>query len=88
MRLSVVKERSTRQKALVASLLKSENRFRSAQALYAQLRTRGVTIGLSTVYRNLQSMVETGKACRPRGQLGVDHADPDVVGEAGHRSLW
>jgi Fur family ferric uptake transcriptional regulator len=34
--------------------------FRSAQDVYAVLRTAGGTVGLSTVYRHLQSLVDEG----------------------------
>ncbi len=34
--------------------------FRSAQDVYAVLRTEGENVGLSTVYRHLQSLVDEG----------------------------
>lgn len=48
--------RSTRQRAAVIALLESVDEFRSAQDLYDELRRRGETIGLTTVYRTLQSL--------------------------------
>jgi Fur family ferric uptake transcriptional regulator len=36
--------------------------FRSAQDIHAQMRLRGTPVGLATVYRALQSLVETGQA--------------------------
>lgn len=54
-------ERSTRQRAAVRSLLDSTAEFRSAQELHAQLRAQGVSVGLTTVYRTLQSLSDAGE---------------------------
>ena len=54
--------RTGRQRAAVAELLGSGTAFRSAQDIYADLRERGNPIGLATVYRALQAMVEDGEA--------------------------
>lgn len=48
--------RSTRQRAAILALLESLDDFRSAQELHDELRRRGDNIGLTTVYRTLQSM--------------------------------
>jgi Fur family transcriptional regulator, ferric uptake regulator len=53
-------ERSTRQRAAIASLLDTLDDFRSAQELHDELRRRGENIGLTTVYRTLQSMYAAG----------------------------
>jgi Fur family ferric uptake transcriptional regulator len=53
--------RTGRQRAAVQELLGSGSSFRSAQDLYADLRERGNPIGLATVYRALQTMVEDGE---------------------------
>ncbi|MDV6012101.1 Fur family transcriptional regulator [Haloechinothrix sp. LS1_15] len=52
--------RSTKQRAAVVELLSEIDDFRSAQELYDELRNRGEEIGLTTVYRTLQSLSETG----------------------------
>ena len=52
--------RSTRQRTAIAALLDSVEDFRSAQELHDELRGRGENIGLTTVYRTLQSMAEAG----------------------------
>lgn len=52
--------RRTRQQAAVARVLESSPEFRSAQQLHDQLKTDGTAVGLATVYRNLQGLVETG----------------------------
>jgi Fur family ferric uptake transcriptional regulator len=44
--------------------------FISAQSLYAELRSRGVRIGLATVYRALQSMATSGEADQLRSDDG------------------
>lgn len=54
--------RVTRQGGVVRDSLASDDSFRSAQAVYAELRARGETVGLSTVYRHLQSLANTGAA--------------------------
>lgn len=48
--------RSTRQRAALIALLDDLDGFRSAQELHEQLRRRGETIGLTTVYRTLQAL--------------------------------
>lgn len=52
--------RSTRQRSAISALLGESKGFRSAQDLHAELRDRGDTIGLTTVYRTLQSMSDAG----------------------------
>lgn len=53
--------RSTRQRAAVANLLEQLDDFRSAQELHDELRSRGEDIGLTTVYRTLQSLADAGE---------------------------
>jgi Fur family ferric uptake transcriptional regulator len=48
--------RATRQRSAITELLDSIGEFRSAQELHDELRRRGDNIGLTTVYRTLQSM--------------------------------
>ena len=55
-----IKQRSTRQRAAVASVLQELDDFRSAQDLYDLLRAQGENVGLTTVYRTLQTMAEQG----------------------------
>lgn len=49
--------RSTRQRAAVASALRELADFRSSQEIHEYLKRRGDSVGLSTVYRTLQSLV-------------------------------
>ncbi len=53
--------RVTKQRAAIIGLLESDTRFLTAQEIYDNLRTDGATIGLATVYRNLQTMAESGE---------------------------
>lgn len=48
--------RATRQRAAVTELLEGIGEFRSAQELHDELRRRGENIGLTTVYRTLQTL--------------------------------
>ncbi|MEV6164022.1 transcriptional repressor [Streptomyces sp. NPDC052052] len=56
-----VRGRSTRQRAAVAAALDEVNEFRSAQELHDVLKHRGDSVGLTTVYRTLQSLADAGE---------------------------
>src|SRR5918912_4507080 len=51
----------TRQRTAVARLLEDTEGFRSAQEIHEKLRHRGEGIGLTTVYRTLQTLAEAGE---------------------------
>ena len=51
----------TRRQQAVREALAASEGFRSAQDIYADLRTDGSKIGLTTVYRALQALVDTGE---------------------------
>ena len=53
--------RSTRQRAAVAALLDEVDGFRSAQEVHDLLRHRGERVGLTTVYRHLQVLADSGE---------------------------
>lgn len=53
--------RATRQRAAVSALLERLDDFRSAQEIHEELRRSGEGIGLTTVYRTLQAMVDSGE---------------------------
>lgn len=57
-RVTVV--RSTRQRSAISALLEEIDEFRSAQDLHDELRKRGEGIGLTTVYRTLQTLADSG----------------------------
>ncbi|SEF46117.1 zinc uptake regulator, Fur family [Actinacidiphila yanglinensis] len=56
-----VRGRSTRQRAAVAAALDEVDEFRSAQDLHDLLKHRGDSVGLTTVYRTLQSLADAGE---------------------------
>jgi len=53
--------RPTRQRLAVRQELDSAEDFRSAQDIHDALRREGERVGLATVYRALQSLVEAGE---------------------------
>ncbi|MFJ4921851.1 Fur family transcriptional regulator [Streptomyces sp. NPDC088725] len=58
---ATVRGRSTRQRAAVAAALDEVDEFRSAQELHDMLRHRGDSVGLTTVYRTLQTLADSGE---------------------------
>jgi Fur family transcriptional regulator, ferric uptake regulator len=53
--------RATRQRAAVSAMLDRLDDFRSAQEIHERLRAGGEGIGLTTVYRTLQGLVDAGE---------------------------
>lgn len=53
--------RQTRQRTAVRDLLEELQEFKSAQQLHDLLRANGTQVGLTTVYRSLQSLAEAGE---------------------------
>src|ERR1700743_1850792 len=62
--------RSTRQRAAISTLLETLDEFRSAQELHDALRRGGENIGLTSVYRTLQSMASAGMVDTLRTDTG------------------
>ncbi len=58
---SVAPQRRTRQRAAVHAILSDLDEFRTAQQIHDLLRNNGDRIGLTTVYRTLQSMAEASE---------------------------
>ncbi|MEE1818183.1 Fur family transcriptional regulator [Streptomyces sp. NPDC004288] len=56
-----VRGRSTKQRAAVSAALSEVDEFRSAQELHDMLKHRGDSVGLTTVYRTLQSLADAGE---------------------------
>jgi Fur family ferric uptake transcriptional regulator len=54
------RQRATKQGAAVRDTLQEAGGFRSAQDVYGVLRAEGGSVGLSTVYRHLQALVDEG----------------------------
>ena len=73
--------RSTRQRAAITELLGEIEDFRSAQELHDELRRRGEGIGLTTVYRTLQSLTDIDAVDAlhmPNGETLYRHCDTDA----------
>lgn len=62
--------RSTRQRAAIVELMNDTDTFISAQDVHSQLRNEGHRIGLTTVYRTLQSLADVGAVDVLRNELG------------------
>ncbi|CCQ16045.1 putative Fur family transcriptional regulator [Rhodococcus sp. AW25M09] len=56
----VVGVRATKQRSAISDLLDTIEEFKSAQDLHDELRKRGEGIGLTTVYRTLQTLTDAG----------------------------
>jgi len=54
--------RNTRQAGVIEAALREADGFRTAQQLFARLRERGESIGLTTVYRYLNLLAEQDRA--------------------------
>jgi len=65
-----VASRSTPQRRAVEAELDASDDFRSAQEIHERLRRQGEKVGLATVYRTLQWLVETAGADTVRTDAG------------------
>ena len=63
-------QRKTRQRDAIMAIMADETDFRSAQQIHAALVTAGQTVGLATVYRNLQILTEGGELDSLRSEEG------------------
>lgn len=54
-------QRNTRQRAAILEILGEQEEFRTAQQIHEALRASGASVGLATVYRNLQAMATAGQ---------------------------
>ncbi len=62
--------RNTRQRRAVAELMENLDGFHSAQQIHAQLADEGQNVGLSTVYRTLQSLADADEVDALRSDDG------------------
>jgi Fur family ferric uptake transcriptional regulator len=62
--------RNTRQRRAVGAILDDLDAFASAQEIHDILAQRGEKVGLSTVYRNLQALVDATEVDSLRGDDG------------------
>jgi Fur family ferric uptake transcriptional regulator len=58
--MSTAPLRNTRQRAAVISALADAEVFKSSQEIHDDLRQRGESVGLATVYRTLQALADSG----------------------------
>jgi Fur family transcriptional regulator, ferric uptake regulator len=78
--------RATRQGAAVDAALRDADGFRTAQDLHGELRRRGETVGLTTVYRHLKSLADTGEidvVLRPDGEAQYRLCRPTAADRTG-----
>ena len=66
----MVMQRKTRQRDAIMAIMADETDFRSAQQVHAALLAAGQTVGLATVYRNLQTLTEIGELDSLRSEEG------------------
>jgi Fur family ferric uptake transcriptional regulator len=64
------RQRSTRQRRALLAVLEQSDGFRSAQDLHGALRGQGDAVGLATVYRALQAMVDAGELDQVKTDAG------------------
>ena len=62
--------RNTRQRRAVSALIADLDGFSSAQQIHARLVAAGETVGLSTVYRTLQALADSGEVDALRADDG------------------
>lgn len=70
-RLTGGRIRVTRQGEAIDEVLRAADGFRTAQDLYGDLRSRGSSVGLTTVYRHLKVLADAGEidvVHRPDGE--------------------
>jgi Fur family ferric uptake transcriptional regulator len=83
--------RASRQRTAVSAYLRDQSTFTSAQEIHAGLRAGGEPVGLATVYRALQAMVDDGELDALRTdegetvyrRCGADHHHHLVCRECG-----
>jgi Fur family ferric uptake transcriptional regulator len=62
--------RPTRQRRAIAAVMETFDDFRSAQEIHALLAEQGEQVGLSTVYRALQALADSGEIDSLRTESG------------------
>lgn len=66
----MVMQRKTKQRDAIMAIMADKTDFRSAQQVHAALVSAGQTVGLATVYRNLQALTEAGELDSLRSEDG------------------
>ncbi len=62
--------RSTRQRAAIIEALRHASGFKTAQGLHLEMSGAGERVGLATVYRNLQALVDAGQVDVLQNEVG------------------
>jgi Fur family transcriptional regulator, ferric uptake regulator len=68
--MTSTEQRPTRQRRAIAAAMDTFDDFRSAQEIHALLSSTGEQVGLSTVYRNLQALADSGEVDALRTETG------------------
>lgn len=79
--------RATRQGAAIDDVLAANHGFRSAHEIYDELRRRGDRVGMTTVYRQLKLLADSGVldvVNRPDGEAGYRLCGPSSAEAGGH----
>jgi len=79
--------RATRQGAAIDEVLSANHGFRSAHEVYDELRRRGERVGMTTVYRQLKLLADSGVldvVNRPDGEAGYRLCGPTAAEANGH----
>ena len=71
--------RQTRQKDAIREALSGNDEFISAQDLHRKLEDEGVHIGLATVYRQLNALVESGRADTVFSACALTPRSPELL---------
>ena len=82
--------RATRQGAAVDGVLRTADGFRTAHDLYDELRRRGESVGLTTVYRHLKVLADAGEidvVHRPDGEAQYRLCAVADAGDEHHHHL-
>lgn len=66
----MVMQRKTKQRDAIMAIMADETDFRSAQQVHTALVVAGQTVGLATVYRNLQALTKAGELDSLRSEDG------------------
>lgn len=70
--------RNTKQKEIILKVLQNDKTHPTIAELYEKVIKADATIGQATVYRNINKLVDDGKAIKVPDLTGIDHYDGDI----------
>ena len=73
--------RTTKQRTAVVEVMQEIDRFQSAKEIHTALQDRNAKVGLTTVYRTLQSLVDIGAVDAlhsPTGEVLYRHCESEA----------